>query len=54
MAGRRNVATNLVQVYLSLGGGSENRQNRDPVELLPAAAKETMRERTGARKDLLQ
>lgn len=49
-----NVAANLVQVYLSLGGGWEIRDNRDPVELLPAATKETMRERTGAWRGLLQ
>jgi len=49
-----DVATNLVQVYLSLGGGWEIRDNRDPVELLPASTKDTMRERTGAWKGLLQ
>ena len=42
-----SVATNLVQVYKALGGGWEIRNNRDPVELLPAAMKEEMRERTG-------
>ena len=45
---RGNLATNLVQVYRSLGGGWEVRENRDPAELLPAAMKEQMRERTDA------
>ena len=43
-----SVATNLVQVYKALGGGWEIRNNRDPVDLLPAAMKEEMQERTGA------
>lgn len=51
---RGNVATNLVQVYLSLGGGWEVRADRDPVDLLPAVMKEQMRERTEAWKDVLQ
>ena len=42
------VATNLVAVYKALGGGWEVRDNRDPVDLLPAATKDEMRERTGA------
>jgi NodT family efflux transporter outer membrane factor (OMF) lipoprotein len=49
-----DVATNLVQVYRALGGGWEIRDNRDPVELLPAAMKEEMRERTGQWKGVLQ
>jgi hypothetical protein len=49
-----SVATNLVQVYLALGGGWEIRENRDPVDLLPAAMKEEMRERTRAWKGVLQ
>jgi NodT family efflux transporter outer membrane factor (OMF) lipoprotein len=41
-----SVATNLVQVYRALGGGWEIRDNRDPVDFLPAAMKEEMRQRT--------
>ncbi len=41
-----SVATNLVQVYKALGGGWEIRNNRDPVDLLPATMKDEMRERT--------
>jgi NodT family efflux transporter outer membrane factor (OMF) lipoprotein len=48
-----SVTTNLVQVYKSLGGGWQIRDNRDPVDLLPAATKETMRQRTGAWKGVL-
>ena len=51
---RGNVATNLVQVYRSLGGGWEIRGYTDPVDLLPAATKDEMRERTGAWKGVLQ
>jgi NodT family efflux transporter outer membrane factor (OMF) lipoprotein len=40
------VAGNLVQVYKSLGGGWEIRENQDPVELLPAAIKDEMEQRT--------
>jgi NodT family efflux transporter outer membrane factor (OMF) lipoprotein len=43
-----SVATNLVEVYKSLGGGWEIRENKDPVDFLPAAMKEQMRERTKA------
>jgi outer membrane protein TolC len=49
-----SVATNLVQVYLALGGGWEIRDNRDPVELLPADMKDEMRDRTGAWKRVLE
>jgi NodT family efflux transporter outer membrane factor (OMF) lipoprotein len=52
-ATRGNVATNLVQVYRSLGGGWEIRDNRDPVDLLPAATREEMRERTNYWKGVL-
>ena len=48
-----NVATNLVQVYRSLGGGWEIRDNQDPVDFLPAVMKDEMRERTGAWKGIL-
>jgi NodT family efflux transporter outer membrane factor (OMF) lipoprotein len=41
-----DVAANLVQVYRALGGGWSIRQDRDPVELLPEAIKDEMRERT--------
>lgn len=43
-----NVATNLVQVYKSLGGGWEIRDNRSPVDLLPASTRDSMLKRTGA------
>ena len=49
-----NVATSLVQVYRSLGGGWEIRGNQDPVDSLPAAMKDEMRERTRAWKGVLQ
>ena len=49
-----SVATNLVQVYRALGGGWEVRENRDPVEFVPAAMKDEMRERTGQWKGVLQ
>ena len=41
-----SVNTNLVQVYLSLGGGWEIRGTRDPVDLLPATTKDEMKQRT--------
>ena len=41
-----SVTANLVQVYKSLGGGWEIRENRNPADLLPAATKEEMLERT--------
>ena len=49
-----NVAANLVQVYKALGGGWQIRDNRDPVELLPADMKEEMRQRTKAWRRVLQ
>jgi NodT family efflux transporter outer membrane factor (OMF) lipoprotein len=49
-----DVANNLVQVYKTLGGGWEIRDNRDPVDLLPASTRETMRERTGAWEGILK
>jgi NodT family efflux transporter outer membrane factor (OMF) lipoprotein len=49
-----SVNTNLVQVYLSLGGGWEIRGKRNPVELLPAATKDEMIERTEYWKGVLQ
>jgi NodT family efflux transporter outer membrane factor (OMF) lipoprotein len=51
---RGEVATNLVQVYKSLGGGWQIRDNRDPVDLLPASMKERMIERTGAWEGVLE
>ena len=39
------VATNLVELFKSLGGGWEVRGGEDPVDLLPEATKEEMRER---------
>ena len=41
-----SVSTNLVQVYKDLGGGWEIRKGWDPVDLLPAATKDEMKERT--------
>ncbi len=49
-----NVATNLVQVYKALGGGWQIREDRDPVEFLPAGMKEEMRQRTRTWKGVLQ
>jgi len=49
-----SVSANLVQVYRSLGGGWEIRENADPVDSLPAEMKNEMRERTGAWKNLLE
>jgi outer membrane protein TolC len=49
-----SVSTNLVQVYKALGGGWEIRDNRDPVELLPADMKEEMRQRTRAWEGVLE
>jgi hypothetical protein len=43
---RGDVAVNLVQVYKTLGGGWEIRENKDPVDLLPSAVKDQMLERT--------
>jgi NodT family efflux transporter outer membrane factor (OMF) lipoprotein len=51
---RGEIATNLVQVYKALGGGWQLRANRDPVDLLPTATKEAMKQRTGAWKDMLE
>ena len=51
---RGSVATNLVEVYKALGGGWEIREDRDPVDFLPAAMKDEMRERTRAWKGVLQ
>ena len=48
------VAGNLVAVYKALGGGWEVRDNRDPVDLLPAAMKDEMRERTEAWEGVLK
>jgi NodT family efflux transporter outer membrane factor (OMF) lipoprotein len=49
-----NVANNLVQVYKSLGGGWEIRENRDPVDLLPASTRESMLKRTKAWEGILE
>jgi hypothetical protein len=45
-ATKGSVATNLIQIYKSLGGGWQIRDNRDPVSLLPESMKEEMRQRT--------
>ena len=49
-----DVTTNLVQVYKSLGGGWQIRDQRDPVDLLPAATREAMKERTDAWENVLE
>jgi len=49
-----SVNTNLVQVYLSLGGGWEIRGTRNPVDLLPATTKDEMKQRTDYWDGLLQ
>jgi NodT family efflux transporter outer membrane factor (OMF) lipoprotein len=49
-----SVATNLVQVYKSLGGGWQVRAAQDPVALLPVATKDEMRDRTKQWKKVLQ
>jgi outer membrane protein TolC len=49
-----SVATNLIQVYKSLGGGWQTRGGQDPVALLPTATKDEMRNRTKAWKKVLQ
>jgi len=48
------VNTNLVQVYLALGGGWEIRGNRSPVELLPASTRDEMSGRTEYWRGILQ
>ncbi len=48
------VATNLVQVYKSLGGGWEIRNNQDPATLLPREMKQEIIERTPAWEGVLQ
>ncbi len=45
-ATRGTVATNLVDLYKSLGGGWEVRQSRNPLDLIPEKTKEEMLERT--------
>jgi hypothetical protein len=40
------VATNLVAVYKSLGGGWEVRQNKDPLDFIPEKTREEMLKRT--------
>jgi outer membrane protein TolC len=49
-----STATNLVQVYKELGGGWEIRKGRDPVDLITAANKYVMKERTGYWEGVLQ
>ena len=49
-----SVTTNLVQIYKALGGGWQIRDNRNPVDLLPASMKESMKQRTGAWEGVLE
>lgn len=53
-AARGEVANSLIQVFKSLGGGWEIREDRDPVDLLPSEMKEEMRKRTGQWQGTLQ
>jgi outer membrane protein TolC len=48
------VATNLVDVYRSLGGGWEIRKDKTPLELIPEDVREEMLERTGYWDDTFQ
>jgi len=48
-----NTATDLVNVYKSLGGGWEIRENKDPVDFLPQKMKDEMKARTPQWKDTL-
>jgi NodT family efflux transporter outer membrane factor (OMF) lipoprotein len=47
VATQGTVATNLVDVYRSLGGGWEIRQDKTPLELIPGDTRNEMLERTG-------
>ncbi len=51
---RGDVSTSLVQVFKSLGGGWEIREDRDPVDFLPPAMKEEMLMRADQWKGVLQ
>ena len=51
---RGDVANSLVQVFKSLGGGWEIREDKDPVDFLPHEMKEEMRKRTGQWQGILQ
>ena len=51
---RGDVSTSLVQVYKSLGGGWEIRNDRDPVDLIPVEMKDEMRNRTKQWNGVLQ
>jgi len=48
-----NTATDLINVYKSLGGGWEIRNNQDPVDFLPQKIKDEMKARTPQWKDAL-
>lgn len=49
-----SVASNLVLVHKTLGGGWEIRKNQNPVDLLPKEMKDEMRERTKQWEGVLQ
>jgi len=49
-----SVTTNLVQIYKSLGGGWQIRNNADPVDLLPATTRQEMIQRTDAWEGILE
>ena len=48
-----NTATDLINIYKSLGGGWEIRNNQDPVDFLPQKMKDEMKVRTSEWKDTL-
>ena len=48
-----NTATDLINIYKSLGGGWEIRDNRDPVDFLPQKMKDEMKARTSQWEDAL-
>jgi hypothetical protein len=49
-----DVYVNLVQVYKTLGGGWEIRQDKYPVELIPSSVKDQMQKRTKEWNGVLQ
>lgn len=53
-AAEGSVTTNLVQIYKSLGGGWQIRNNADPVDLLPATTRQEMLQRTDKWEGILE
>ncbi|WP_309396533.1 efflux transporter outer membrane subunit [Cerasicoccus maritimus] len=54
VASQGSVGTNLVQLYLALGGGWEIREGVNPVEYLPESTVDAMQARTGIWEHLVQ